>query len=136
MTDSIDETLAQAGLGLLRADAGLTVYDGLVPQGAALPYVLVYTTVAWPPGGTADTITGARLTATVTWTCHCVAESPSGARVVEQRVRAALLNQRPAVAGRGAGYIKQDQVLAPGPDQTTGRLVMDGVSIYSLVSTP
>jgi len=136
MTDAIDETLAQAGLNLLRADAGLTVYDGRVADGATLPYVLVYTTVSWPAGGAGNTITGARITAVAKWTCHCVAESASGARIVQQRVRAALLNQTPTVPGRSCGQIKQDEVLAPNRDESTGRLVMDGVSIYSAVCTP
>lgn len=136
MTDSIDETLAQTGLGLLRADVGLTVYDGKVPDGATEPYVLVYTTVAWPAGAEGNTVTGLRSTAMVTWHCHCVAESASGARIVQQRVRAALLNQTVTVAGRSCGRIKQDEVLAPNRDETTGHLVMDGVAVYSLLSTP
>lgn len=133
---AIDETLAQAGLNLLRADAGLTVYDGRVPDGAGRPYVLVYTRVAWPHDGTGNSLTGASVTAHVTWTCHCVGETASTARVVQQRVRAALLNQSPVVAGRSCGQIKQDEVLAPSRDESLGVLIADGVSIYSLISTP
>jgi hypothetical protein len=136
VTDSIDEALAQVGLGLLRADAGLTVYDGRVPDGSVLPYVLVYTTVSWPPGAEGNTLTGKRVTASVEWTCHCVAGTASGARVVQQRVRVAFLNQTGAVANRQCGLIKQDEVRAPDRDETTGQLVMDGVSVYSLLSTP
>lgn len=136
MTDSIDETLAEAGLNLLRADPVLTVYDGRVPDGAALPYVLVYSRVAWPRDGVGNTITGTSVTATATWNCHCVGESATAARVLQQRVRAALLNQTPAVAGRSCGQIKQDEVLAPNRDESLGGLVMDGVSIYSAVCTP
>lgn len=136
MTDSIDETLAQAGLNLLRADAGLTVHDGRVPDGAVLPYVLVYTTVSWPATGAGNNLTQARSTAMATWNCHCAGENAAASRMVHQRVRAALLNQTVSVLGRGAAQIKQDDVQAPVRDETTGRLVMDLKATYSAISTP
>lgn len=142
MSDTLDDLHAQAGLALLRADAVLTVFDGKVPDqvasgpGPLVPYALVYSEVAWPRDGAGNTIQGTALTATVTWTCHCVGLTAQAARVVQGRVRAALLNQRPVIAGRSCGLIKQDEVLAPNPDESTGRLVMDAVSTYSMISTP
>jgi len=136
MADLVDENLAQAGLGLLQADVGMTTYDGVVPDGAAVPYLLVYTTVKWPAGeaGAANAINGQAVTAVVEWTCHGVGETAAAARAMQMRARAALLNQRPTVAGRSCGLIQQDEVLAPVRDETTGRLLMDAVSIYSMVS--
>lgn len=136
MADLVDENLAQAGLLLLAADAGMSSFDGKVPDGTDPPYVLVYTTVAWQAGeaGTANAINAQSVTALVTWTCHCVGETAAAARAMQMRARAALLNQRPVVAGRSCGLIRQDEVLAPNRDETTGRLVMDGVSVFSMIS--
>lgn len=135
--DATDELLAQSGLDLLRADTGLVVHDGKVPDGARPPrYVLVYTTVAWPAEGAGNALTQARSTAVATWTLHCVGESAAAARIVAQRARVQLLNQAVTLPGRGAGRIKQDQVLAPIRDEMTGGLVMDLVAIYSLISPP
>lgn len=136
MADLVDENLAQAGLLLLAADDGLTVFDGKVPDGTSPPYVLVYTTVSWPHGeaGAANAINGLAVSTRTEWNCHCVGESAAAARAVQMRVRAALLNQRPTVTGRSCGLIQQDEVLAPVRDETIGGLVMDGVSIYSMIS--
>lgn len=142
MTDLLDQLHADAGLGLLAADVGLRVYDGRVPDntntgaGPELPYVLVYTTVKWPPDGTANALDAQAVTVEVEWNCHCVAETAAAARAVQMRVRAALLNKRPTIAGRSVGLIKQEEVLPPNRDESTGRLVMDCVSNYTLVSAP
>jgi hypothetical protein len=142
VSDTLDDAHAQAGLALLRADIVLTVYDGKVPDqvatgpGPDLPYVLVYSKVSWPRDGAGNTIQGTAVTVSATWTCHCVGASAQAARGLQGRVRAALLNQRPVIAGRSCGLIKQDEVLDPNPDESTGRLVMDAVSTYSLVTTP
>lgn len=136
MTDSIEYDLAKAGLDKLAADAVITVHDGRVPDGASPPYVLVYATVAWPAAAAANTIIGTSLTASATWYCHCVAGSATGVRVLQQRCRTALLNQSLIVAGRSVGQIKLDEVLAPIRDETLGHLVMDGVSVFSVICTP
>lgn len=139
MADDLDELHAQAGLALLDADAVLTVYDGKVPDPTpAPPYVLVYTTVARPSGeaGAANALDGASQTFVTRWMCHCVGESAAAARAVAMRVRAALLDQRPTIAGRSCNPIRQDDVQSPVKDETTGRPVMDLVATYSMITTP
>ena len=136
MADTLDEDHAQAGLDLLRAVPGLTVYDGQVPQLTTPPYVMVYPEVSWPRDGTGNTITNLSVTVVAKWTCHSVGESAAAARAVQMLVRTGLLNQRPAISGRSCGFIKQDEVLAPEKDESTGRLVMDAVSTYSLTTFP
>jgi len=142
MTDQIDESHAQAGLNLLRAGGEITVYDGQVANapapgvGSVLPYVLVYTTVKWPADGAANALDAQAITVNVEFNCHCVGETATAARVMQGQARARLVNQRPVIAGRNCGLIQQDDVLAPVRDEATGRLVMDGVSIFSFISAP
>lgn len=142
MTDLVDENHAQAGLNLLRTGGEITVYDGQVGDpavpglGATLPYVLVYATVKWPADGTANALDAQAVTITAEFNCHCVGETAAAARAMQMQVRARLLNQRPVIAGRNCGLIQQDDVQVPARDETTGRLVMDGVSIFSFISAP
>lgn len=148
MSDTLDEDHAQLALDLLRADVALTVYDGVVPNptlaplepvdAAPTPYVLVYAVVSRPAdmAGAANTLDGRSATFLVRWYCHCVGASASAARIVAGRVRAALLDVRPTLTGRTCGMIRQDGSMAPQRDESTGRVVMDAVSIYSLVTTP
>lgn len=136
MTDYLEELHAQQGLAALIANPNLlAVYDGKVPDSAPFPYVLVYTRVQWPRDGLGTSLSALQVTATATFTCHCAAESAAAARAVQGQVRSALLNFRPAITGRNCSPIKQDESLDPNRDETTGRLVMDAVSIYSYMST-
>ena len=137
MTDLLDETHAQVAFGLLAANPNLTnVFDGAVPSPTPdPPYVLVYSRVAWPRDGIGTSLAGMQVTITTTWTCHCVALNAAAARHVGMQVRASLLNARPVIAGRNCSPIKQDDSVDPTRDETTGRLVMDAVSVYSFAST-
>lgn len=135
MTDGVDQALANAGLNLLRADAGLTVLDGYVPDGTLPPYVLVYTHVEWPDGAPGDSLDGRSKSPTIRWICHCVGGNEIAARAVSQRVRTQLLNQRPTVVGVSPGLIKQEQSQPPTRDETTGVLVIDAMSVYRLHAT-
>lgn len=132
--DQDDEAHAQVGLQLLRADTGLTVHDGSVPDNAQMPYVVIYTHIE-RMSGPANALDGASKTVTVRWYCHCVAENGIAARAVAMRVRAALLDQRPVIPGRSSDLIRQEQTLPPARDETTGRLVMDAVQVYRLTTT-
>lgn len=142
MTDTLDEAHAQVGLAALRLNANLLhVYDGKVDEDPATgktpdpPYVLVYSRVAWPRDGIGTSLSAAQVTITTTFTCHCVGLNAAAARAVQMQVRSTLLNLRPVIAGRNCSPIKQDEALDPDRDESTGRLVMDAVSVYSYSST-
>lgn len=133
MSDGLDEAIAEAGLNLLRADTSLVVHDGAVPNGAVPPYVVVYTVVGWPKDGGSNRLDGLSTTVVARWYCHCVGGNAAAARAVGQRVRATLLNKRPAITGLSGGLIKQDSdPLPPTRDESTGTVVMDSLHIYKL----
>lgn len=136
MTDGFDQAIVDAGLNLLRADTGLTVYDGAVPDPLpdvnAHPWVLVYTTVEWPaddPNGALDGLTGR---AVARWYCHCVGANQQASRAVAQRVRTQLLDKRPAIAGMVAGLVRHEQDQPPIRDEVLGQVVIDSVHVYRL----
>lgn len=135
--DQVDELHAQVGLAALGANTSLLhVYDGKVADPTPdPPYVLVYTRVAWPRDGIGTALDTQQRTVTCTYTCHCVGLTADAARVVAMQVRATLLNLKPSITGRSCSPIKQDESLDPRRDETTGRLVMSVVSIYSFTST-
>lgn len=136
MADLVDKQHADAGLALLALDAGLTVFDGKVPEPwPDPPYVLVYTVVEWPRDGLGTALAATQVTVTTTYYCHCVGLSAAAARAVAMRVRAALLNARPVIAGRNCSPIKQVETSPPQRDETTGRLVMDEVAVYDFTTT-
>ncbi len=133
MTDGLDQALANVGLGLLRADAGLTVHDGVLPDGAVPPYALVYTTVDWPvPDSPNHSLEGRSTIALVRWIIHCVGANMTAARAVAQRVRTQLLDVTPAVSGMSCWPIRQAETLPPAKDETTGQVWMDAVVTYEM----
>jgi hypothetical protein len=135
VSDLLDEQHAQVGLLALDANPNLTVFDGKVPDGTDPPYVLVYAQVSWPREGVGTSLLEQQVTVTTTYICHCVGLTPSAARAVAMQVRSSLLNLRPVIEGRNCGPIKQDDVMPPSRDETTGKLVMDQVATYSFTST-
>lgn len=140
ITDGLDQALVNAGFALLAADVGppaLVVFDGVVPANTPVNagYVLVYTSTEWPAGATGDALDGLSGSPTVRWICHCVGGSASAARAVRQRVRTALLNKRPTIAGLNVGIIREEPGFAPPQrDETTGTPVMDAVVTYRLAA--
>lgn len=136
---NVEADLAEAGLELLRDNLSLTVHDGALPldsTGVAPPYVLVYTTVEWPYGDEANGLDARSGTGVATWYCHCVGSNATAARAVANQVRSVLLDVTPAVAGRVCGPIRQTQALSPTRDDSTGRTVMDAVTVWSMESRP
>lgn len=138
MSDHLDEAHAQAGLTLLTANLPGRVHDGKVPDGTDpnAGYVLVYAHTAWPREGLGNSVREDKVTATTTLVCHCVGATASAARTVGGLVRFSLLNMIPVVAGRSCGPVREDDVLSPNRDETTGALVMDQVRTYSYISVP
>jgi len=127
---------ADAILGLLRADPDLTVYDGHVPDGGELPYVLVYIADSDPQQANSHSLT-VESTRHVTWAyCHCVGANAIAARAVAQRVRAALLDVTPTIPGRTCWPIRREEGQPAERDESTGQVVVDLVDVYRLESVP
>ena len=141
ITDGIDQAISNVGLALLQADLGpppLVVFDGVVPNGTPVNagYVLVYTTVSRPPDDPDSALNGRSGVWVARWICHCVGGNATAARAVAQRVRTALLDVRPTVAGLACGLIRMEgDSQPPRRDETTGALVMDAVETYRLRAT-
>lgn len=136
-----DDPHAVAILTALRAVPGLVVYPRensepgteMVPAGAVPPYVVTWIQVRYDLGPTID-LRSTR--AVIRATCHSVGLTVAAARVVAGRVRGALLDLVPTIAGRKCWPIRYDDGQPPRPDESTGRLVVDQVDIYRLESLP
>lgn len=126
---------ADAILGLLRADLGLAVHDGHVPDGATPPYVLVYIADA-DPQGVSSPLTGESKRHVTRAYCHSVGGNHIASRAVAQRVRTALLDVTPTVAGRTCWPIRREEGQPAERDETTGTPLIDMVDIYRLESVP
>lgn len=136
MTDGLDQDLTDVAFALLAADPLLTVCDGYVPDGTARPYVLAYTSLSRPSDDPDNAADGQTRVWQVRWIFHCVADNADAARAVAQRVRTALLDVRPTVAGLSCGLIRMEgDSLPPERDESTGDLVMDAVVTYRLRAT-
>lgn len=137
MSDQLDELHARAGLDLLHADSQLTVYDEQSPPtGSVGPYVRVYAHIEWPSGHSGNSLDGRSGACVTTWYCHCVGPNDTSARAVAMRCRAALLDQRPTIAGRNCSMITMASSLPPRADEQTGKLTVDAVVVFELTTTP
>ncbi len=133
---------ADAFLGLLRADAVLTTYDGAIPTAPATParqYALVYFYIETPDGLIApdkvrlssdSDVIDARAYV------HCVGPDAVAARAISGRVRTAVLNRRLTIPGRVCFPIRWREGSPPRRDEDTGRLVMDQADVYGFTSVP
>jgi hypothetical protein len=131
-----------AVLGLLDADNGpppLVFYDGVVPSTGAPPYVLVYFAFDQPEAAqdieSSDLTMATRRVDCLAY-CHSVGNNAAASRAVAARVRAALLDVTPTVAGRIAFPIRHIENSPVRRDETTGVLVMDQVDVYRLSTVP
>lgn len=136
MTWSIQDH-ADAGLGLLRADTGLAIYDGAVPKGPADHYVLVYTYRELPTGLVAPDkvkLTGKSTVVNMVMYCHCVGTDGVTSRAIQGRVQAALLDVIPVVAGRTCFPIRWAEGTQAERDEEILALVVDNVDVYGWTS--
>ncbi|QLQ37989.1 hypothetical protein [Micromonospora robiginosa] len=135
---------ADAVLALLAAAPGtgpLAVYDGAVPEDATgrskpPPYALVYFADADPEEPDSRPLSGRPARYVLRAYVHSVGLTASASRSVGERVRAALLNVRPTVAGRQCWPIRREDGQPPQRDDSTGSPVMDRVDVYRLESEP
>jgi hypothetical protein len=143
VADLFDAQHIDAGLSLLRADASLTVYpdaEGNVPAAVdmASEYVRVHTAIERPTGisGAANRLDGLSSTAVVRWYCDCVGPNEYASLAVGMRVRAALLDQIPVIAGRTCGPIRQEAAAPTTRSEVTGIPVYDRVYVYRMQTSP
>ena len=134
MSGGVEEVLA-----LLNAITNHTTYDGKVPPDTAPPYTVVYFTITTPGGEVApdavDLVGNSDVIVLNIYT-HNVGGNAQAARAVGWKVRAALLNIKPVVAGRVCHPIRQVDDAPPVKDESTGTLIMDLADVYRLRSVP
>lgn len=129
---------ADAVLALLAGASGtpLKVYDGAVPTGGVPPYVLLYFADADPEAADNRPLEGGSQRFVLRVYAHCVGGNAAAARALGDRVRSALLDAVPVVAGRECFPIRREDGSPPQRDESTGTLVMDRVDVYRLESVP
>ena len=132
-----DDPHAAAFLSLLRAVSGLRVFpdaDGNTPTATTpLPYVVAWISVRYDLGATID-VRSSRGVATAT--VHSVGANDTAARITAGKVRGALLDVAPTMAGRKPYPIRHDDSPPARPDKSTGRRVYDQIDVYRLESLP
>jgi len=131
---------ATAVLALLAAapplDRPLVVCDGVVASGIRPPYVVVYFADADPEEAESRDLTMSTDRHVLRIYTHSVGATAAAAREVGKRVRQALRDVAPSVAGRQCWPIRREDGAPSRRDETTGSLVMDQVSVWRLESVP
>lgn len=126
-----------AVLAMLQGAPGsLRVLDGAVPTGAVPPYVLLYFGDDDPEQVDSSPMDGTSERFVLRVYAHSVGGNAAAARALGERVRTALLDQVPTVAGRVCWPIRREEGQPPQRDESTGVLVMDRVDVYRLESVP
>lgn len=131
---------AQAVLDLLNADntpTALVVYDGVVPTSTTgevglIPYVVVRFSEG-PPELNFKRLTHVYALRVI---CHCVGGSDSAVRTVVDRVRTALQDVTPVVAGRKCYPIRWEDSAEHSANERTGTPVASMIIGYILRSVP
>lgn len=144
MADLLEHDLIDAAPALLRLDAGppaLNVYpdaDGNVPErpDVLAGYVRWYASTEWPKDGDANALDGLSVTTTTRWYLHCVGGTEYTAAAIAMRVRTALLNARPSVAGRICGMIYQESAEVTNRSELGGAPLYVRPVVYAMVSAP
>lgn len=133
MADITDQAHYDAFMAFLRADVALTVYpdpEGFTPIEAPDRYVRVFGFIDRPAEAGGNSLAGTSQQWTTRLYCHCVGPNEYAAAAVAMRVRAAVLDKRPTVAGRDCGLIREDQALPPVRDTATGADSFDATCVY------
>lgn len=118
---------------LLEADPSLTVFAKRVPNLTNPPYVRLYVSIDQE---TYEGLCGTTDTARVRLTTHSVGPNDDGAWIVQDRVRARLLDVAPTVAGWLCSRIRHDTGVPPDRDESTGREVIDAIDVWTYTATP
>lgn len=138
MSNLLEDHVA-AFLALLTG-AGLTAYDGQVPDGASGQYVLVYAYFETPDGLVAPdaiSLAGDSVALDPRMYVHSVGVTPQSARATAARVRAAVLDEVLVVAGRTCSPVRWREGQPPRRDEEVpGDPRHDQVDVYGWRSTP
>lgn len=132
-------THADAVMALLDADNAnppLVVFKGRVPDGVEPPYVCVYFTDTDPELPDSRSLDGLPERYMIRAYTHCVGGSETAALSVAQRVRTALRNVTPNIAGRSCFPIRREEGPPARSDEGTGGQVVTKSDTYRLESEP
>lgn len=124
---------AAAVVALLVADSNLTVFDRPVPDLTVPPYVRPYISV---DNEVSVSFADEQGQANFRITTHSVGASDAASWIVADRVRGCLHAVRPVVEGRSCWKIRHEFGIPPQPDESTGRLVLDVVDVWTFSSVP
>lgn len=126
---------AQAHVAAVKALIGASVrlYEGQAPDGAVMPYAVLYADNGDASRTALAAVSDRR---DVSFQITSVGIDETGARSVAERVRTAVLDRRPVVAGRSTSPITQEtsQPLRVDRDVTPHRLFV--VDEYAFASVP
>lgn len=122
-----------AVVALLNASPNVVVHDGIVPNNAALPYVVVFA-----DQGAADPTSLAYASDWRTFHLHttCVGSTQLQVRALAERVDAALLDQRPTVAGRSVAPLRKALTQPVRQDTDVDPPVLFAADVWVLSSVP
>jgi hypothetical protein len=130
---------ADAFVALLDADntnPPLVVFKGKVPTGAQPPYACVYFADHDPEQPDSRPLDGTPQRFVMRAYIHSVGGNETASLAVAQRVRTALLNITPNIAGRICFPIRREDGQPVTGDESTGALVMSKADVYRLESEP
>lgn len=138
MADLLDRLHIDAFLDRLRADVAapaLVVYpnaEGFVPTNPPPPYVRAYFTIERPIDAGGNSLAGISATWTTRAYIHSVGTNEYAATAYAMRVRVALLDFRPTIAGRVCWPIRHEAAQPVQRDEATGTPVFDKSDVYVL----
>lgn len=124
---------AEAILSLLRSIPHVTIYDGAVPDAAALPYVVAWIT---QPRHESDRMTGDQANADNVFQTTVSGASVESVRIVLDHLHAALVDARVAVDGRNTQRVKHLSGQPTRPDNDVDPPVLYATDQWSLMSAP
>lgn len=116
-----------------------TVFDAKVDNGAVPPYLLVRTSLLWlGPSARPDAVNlaGTVKAATCTSRIYAVGKNEAAARILFDRVTAALLNWRPTVTGRSCTPMRHEDSFETPADERTGVAYHELGAIWEFTSHP
>lgn len=124
----------------LLTGAGLTAYDGQVDDDPAATYVLVYSYFETPDGLAAPdavSLMAASVVLDPRMYVHCVGSTSASARAIAARVRAAVLDVAPSIAGRTCFPIRwREGQPVRRDEEIPGTPVFDQAEVYGWRSLP